>query len=96
MADYRLRVDHHEVLHRLAAGRDVPASPLSADLASDFEGYRVRARLGEFPWLPDVVNVGMLRNGLEPEGRPYISTRWIPGRPLHLCWPGSRVFFALQ
>jgi hypothetical protein len=84
----RLRVDHHEVLHQLAAGQSVPTSPLPADLASDFEGYRVRARLAEFPWLPDVVNVGMLRNGLEPEGRPYISTRWIEGRPLHLCWPG--------
>lgn len=84
----RLRVDHHEVLHQLAAGQRVPASPLPADLASDFEGYRVRASLGAFAWLPDIIEVGMLRRGLEPEGRPYISTRWIEGRPLHLCWQG--------
>ncbi len=70
-----------EILRGLATGREIPADAFPSDLAADFEGYRVRASLGAFPSLPEVIDVGLLSPD-EASSRPFITTRWIEGNTL--------------
>ncbi len=77
-----------EPLVRSAArGESRATASLPADLPQIFEGYRVRAAIGDIEGLPPILDGGLAPLG-DGTGLPYVTLAWVEGQSLHRVWMG--------